>query len=130
MTKIIGIIVRRFNYLFNPVDIEVTPNSVNASYKLVIVDAKEQTCSIHYFFTITDAIKHASPPNIFLGNGYEYFIYHRLRNNQESFIKLNNLTKTNHYYGCNIKGSDTTGRRDPEALLPGTDEYQSKKQYS
>jgi hypothetical protein len=84
---------------------EVEPDASNADYKLVIMNKHTQECVVHYFFTMRDAVKFASPPNLFLGNGYDYFIYNRSSDNTEKFVKLNDSNKNNYYYGSNIARS-------------------------
>jgi hypothetical protein len=96
---------------------EIAPNASNADYKLVIMDKTTQKCVIHYFFTMKDAVKFASPPNLFLGDGYDYFIYHRNEKNKESFVKLNDSTKTNNYYGSNTHRSYQLRECNSEAIL-------------
>jgi len=70
----------------------------NADYKLVIKNRKTQECVIQYFFTVREAIEYASPPNLFLGDGYDYFIYHRLAENKEQYVKLYNSKNKRSYY--------------------------------
>lgn len=99
LTKISLIIAKMFAIQ------EVEPHSSNADYKLVIMNKNTQECVVYYFYSMRDAVKFASPPNLFLGNGYDYFIYNRTADNTERFVKLNDSNKNNYYYGSNIARS-------------------------
>lgn len=81
---------------------EIKPCSQNADYKLVIINKHTQESITHYFYSMKDAVKFASPPNLFMGDGYDYCIYNRRDDNKEKFVKLNDTTKQIMYYGCNI----------------------------
>ena len=80
---------------------QVTPESHNSRYKLVIVDNSTNECTNHYFFSLKDAIKAASPPNIFLGDGKDYIIYRKDEDNKETYLVIYNSNKKLNYYGCN-----------------------------
>jgi hypothetical protein len=97
---------------------EIKPCAINSDYKLVIMNSITKECTVYYFFTMKDAVQFASPPNLFMGDGYDYIIYNRTSDNTEKFVKLNDSTKKNIYYGGNINRNCKSWKQNTEAVFP------------
>ena len=72
---------------------EIKANAENASYRLVKVNKKTQTCENFYFFTLKELVNYAQPPNIWYGDGNDYYVYHKNDGNRQTYLKLNNSKK-------------------------------------